>query len=318
MNELLNKISDFGIIPVLKIDELEHALPLAKALIDGGLPVCEITFRTSCAKDSIKLISDTYKNMFVGAGTVLTIKQVDEAISAGAQFIVSPGLNPVVVKYCVDNDILIIPGCANASDIEAAIELGLNTVKFFPAEAAGGIKMIKALSGPYNTMKFMPTGGVTPANMHDYLGFDKIVACGGTWMIDAEAIKNNDFGKIEQLTKDAMYKMLDLKVAHVAINSNEKQSKELALSLDKILNKGIKETSKGFFASEQIEIINNDETCVGHIAISCTSVRRAIRFLSDQGIEFDYDTLLTDNKNVEKFIYIKQDFGGFKVHLMKG
>ncbi|MBQ6846970.1 MAG: bifunctional 4-hydroxy-2-oxoglutarate aldolase/2-dehydro-3-deoxy-phosphogluconate aldolase, partial [Oscillospiraceae bacterium] len=178
MNEVLKQIGAYGVVPVVKIDNVEDALPLGKALIDGGLPVAEVTFRTAAAEEAIRAMADAYPEMLIGAGTVLTTEQVDKAVAAGAKFIVSPGLNPKVVSYCVEKNIPITPGCSNPSDIEAAIELGLDVVKFFPAEACGGLAAIKAMSAPYGAIKFMPTGGISEKNINDYLSFGKILACG--------------------------------------------------------------------------------------------------------------------------------------------
>ena len=159
MNKVLEEFSKIGIIPVIALDNVEDAAPLAKALCDGGLPCAEVTFRTAAAEESIRIMSEQFPEMLVGAGTVLTTEQVDRAVNAGAKFIVSPGLNPKVVKYCVEKGIPVTPGCSNPSDVEVAIELGLDVVKFFPAEAAGGLSMIKSMAAPYTKMKFMPTGG---------------------------------------------------------------------------------------------------------------------------------------------------------------
>lgn len=207
MDNIVDKISNVGIVPVIKIEDVEKAVPLAKALYDGGIPVAEVTFRTAQAEEAIAKISKEIPDMLVGAGTVLTTEQVDKAINAGAKFIVSPGLNPKVVKYCVDKGIKIMPGCVTPSEIEQAIELGLDLVKFFPAEAAGGIKMIKAMSAPYGNIRFMPTGGINEENMNDYLSFSKVVACGGSWMVKEEYIKNGEFDKITELSKRAIEKI---------------------------------------------------------------------------------------------------------------
>ena len=180
MNKVLEEISKIGIVPVIALDRAEDAEPLAKALCDGGLPCAEVTFRTAAAEESIRIMSDRFPDMLVGAGTVLTTEQVDRAVNAGAKFIVSPGLNPKVVKYCVDKNIPITPGTSNPSDVEAAIELGLDVVKFFPAEAAGGLNMIKSMAAPYTNMKFMPTGGINAKNLTSYLDFNRIIACGGS------------------------------------------------------------------------------------------------------------------------------------------
>ena len=165
MNKVLEDIQKLGIVPVVVLDDVKDAEPLAKALCEGGLPCAEVTFRTEAAEESIRIMSEKFPDMLIGAGTVLTTEQVDRAVAAGAKFIVSPGLNPKVVKYCVDKGIPMTPGCSNASDIEQALEFGLDVVKFFPAEPAGGLTMIKALAAPYVGVKFMPTGGISEKNV---------------------------------------------------------------------------------------------------------------------------------------------------------
>ncbi len=203
MNPVLEKIQKTGIIPVVVLNDVKDAEPLAKALIEGGLPCAEVTFRTDAAEESIRIMKEKFPEMLVGAGTVLTTEQVDRAVAAGAEFIVSPGLNPRIVKYCVERNIPITPGCANASDMELALENGLEVVKFFPAEPAGGLKMIKALAAPYVNLKFMPTGGISASNVRDYLAYDRIIACGGSWMVSGDLVKAGDFAKITELTKEA-------------------------------------------------------------------------------------------------------------------
>lgn len=203
MNPVLEKIQKTGIIPVVVLNDVKDAEPLAKALIEGGLPCAEVTFRTDAAEESIRIMKEKFPEMLLGAGTVLTTEQVDRAVAAGAEFIVSPGLNPRIVKYCVEKNIPITPGCANASDIEQAIENGLEVVKFFPAEPAGGLKMIKALAAPYVGVKFMPTGGISASNVRDYLAYDRIIACGGSWMVSGDLVKAGEFDKIKELTAEA-------------------------------------------------------------------------------------------------------------------
>lgn len=203
MNEILNQFEKIGIIPVVVLDDAKDAYKLGEALMEGGLPCAEVTFRTKAAKEAIKIMSKEFPNMLVGAGTVLTIEQVDEAVSNGAKFIVSPGINPKVVKYCVDNNITITPGTCNPTNVETALEFGLDVVKFFPAEAAGGLKYIKAIAAPYTGVRFMPTGGINEQNVSDYLSYDRIIACGGSWMVKGDLIKAGDFNKIKELTKEA-------------------------------------------------------------------------------------------------------------------
>ncbi|MBO6159000.1 MAG: bifunctional 4-hydroxy-2-oxoglutarate aldolase/2-dehydro-3-deoxy-phosphogluconate aldolase [Firmicutes bacterium] len=203
MNEVLQQLNKIGIVPVVVLDRVEDALPLAKALMDGGLPCAEVTFRTAAAEEAIRQISKAYPDMLVGAGTVLTTEQADRAIDAGAKFIVSPGLNPKVTKYVLDKGIPMTPGVCTPSEIEQALELGLDVVKFFPAEPAGGLPMIKALAGPYVGLKFMPTGGISAKNVRDYLKYDKIVACGGSWMVKGDLIKAGKFDEIEAMVREA-------------------------------------------------------------------------------------------------------------------
>jgi 2-dehydro-3-deoxyphosphogluconate aldolase/(4S)-4-hydroxy-2-oxoglutarate aldolase len=204
MEAILNKISSFGIVPVVVLDDPKNAPLVASALIDGGLPCAEVVFRTPAAEESIRAIAQEFPQMLLGAGTVLTTIQADKAAEAGAKFIVSPGLSPNVVKHCLAKKMPIIPGCMTPSDIEAAMGLGLGAVKFFPAEAAGGVNMLKALSAPYTDIKFMPTGGIDASNLSSYLDLKKVIACGGSWMATRELINSGNFKEIARLAKEAV------------------------------------------------------------------------------------------------------------------
>ena len=203
MMTIEERFEDFGVVPVVVLDDVKDALPLAKALTEGGLPCAEVTFRTEAAEESIKVMAEAYPDMVVGAGTVLTIEQVDAAVKAGAKFIVSPGFDPEIVDYCLEKEIPIFPGCVTPSEVAQAVKRGLKVVKFFPAEPAGGVAMIKAMAAPYHQLRFMPTGGIGTQNLKDYLEFDKIICCGGSWMVKADLIKNGEFDKICKLTKEA-------------------------------------------------------------------------------------------------------------------
>ena len=203
MNEVLMKIGQMGIVPVVVLNDVKNAVPLAQSLINGGLPCAEVTFRTEAAQQSIAEISKNFPQMFVGAGTVLTTEQVDRAVDAGAKFIVSPGFNPKVVEYCIKKGYPVTPGIMTPTELEMTLEFGLDVVKFFPAENAGGLKMIKAMAAPYTKMKFMPTGGINPQNVREYLQCDKILACGGSWMVKGDLINSGNFAEIEKLTKQA-------------------------------------------------------------------------------------------------------------------
>lgn len=317
MNTILQEISNVGLVPVIKIDEIEDAVPLAKALGDGGLSVLEITFRTDIAKEAMRRIHEAFPTMLLGAGTVLTKEQVDDALEVGAKFIVSPGLNPTIVNYCKEKNVLILPGCANASDIECALELGLTTVKFFPAEQLGGLKMIQALSAPYTKVNFMPTGGINADNIKDYIQNEKIVACGGTWMIDAKAIKEKNFDHIKKITQEALVSMLGLQLQHVAVNASKETSKDVADKFALLFGGVTKETSKGYFGSDFIEVMNDGVGTHGHLAIGTYSVQRAKHYFEHHGFTFDESTAQYNDKNQLKFIYINEEINGFRVHLIK-
>ena len=203
MQTLLERIHAIRIVPVIAIDDAAQAIPLAKALIAGGIPCAEITFRTAAAAESIAAISAEVPAMLVGAGTVLSREQADRAKAAGAAFAVSPGFNPHIVDYCGQIGLPIIPGCSSPSDMEQAIERGLQVVKFFPAEQAGGLPFLKAVAAPYTGLRFMPTGGIGPQNLAEYLSFSRVIACGGSWMAKPEMIAAGRFDEIAQLCRKA-------------------------------------------------------------------------------------------------------------------
>ena len=200
---IADTLSAYRIVPVIQLDRAENAPPLAQALIRGGLPCAEITFRTEAAAASIAAVSAAYPDMFVGAGTILTAGQADAAIQAGARFLVSPGFNPTVVEHCLQKGYPILPGVCTPSEVERALSYGLTRLKFFPAEAAGGVAMIRALSAPYGMVRFMPTGGINPGNVREYLACPAVFACGGSWMVPQDKINAGRFAEIEQLTAQA-------------------------------------------------------------------------------------------------------------------
>ena len=203
MNAILNQFEKMRVVPVVAIENARDAAQLADTLVEGGLPCAEITFRTAAAVDAMRIMAQK-GNILVGAGTVLTVDQVKAAVDVGAQFMVSPGFNPKVVGYCVENNITITPGICTPSDIEAALEFGVDVLKFFPAEAFGGLKTLKAMSGPYGAVRFIPTGGISPANLFEYLQFPKTLACGGTWIAKAALISEGKFDQILANAKGAV------------------------------------------------------------------------------------------------------------------
>ena len=201
MEQVLEK---YGIVPVVVINDVKDAVPLADALYAGGLSCAEVTFRTVAAEESIKLMSNKYPDMIVGAGTVLTTEQVDRAVDAGAKFIVSPGFDPEIVDYCIEKKIPIFPGCITPSEVAQAVKRGLKVVKFFPAEQAGGVAMIKSMGAPYGMVKFMPTGGISAKNLLEYLSCSNIICCGGSWMVKVDLIAEGKFDEITALTREAV------------------------------------------------------------------------------------------------------------------
>ena len=200
---MFEKLRKIGIVPVCVLDDAKDAAALGEALCEGGLPCAEVTFRTGAAEATVRTLAAEFPEMLVGAGTVLTREQVDRAVDAGAKFIVAPGLNPDVVKYCIEKGVPIVPGVQTPSEIEQGLSLGLSVLKFFPAEPAGGLKMIKAVAAPYTAVSFMPTGGINAENVRDYLAYDRILACGGSWMVKKSLIADGEFQKIRDLTREA-------------------------------------------------------------------------------------------------------------------
>ena len=202
--DLFERLKGHGIVPVVKIEDADDALGLADALIAGGLPVAEVTFRTDSAAEAIARIAGGKTEMLIGAGTVLSVDQARQATDAGAKFIVSPGLNPAVVRWCQQEGVPILPGVTTPTEIETAWSFGLTHVKYFPAQAFGGLATLKALSGPYGMMRWIPTGGINASNLADYLSFDKVVACGGSWMAASKMIASQKFDDIAELTRQAV------------------------------------------------------------------------------------------------------------------
>ena len=317
---MIKELYSIGLIPVIKIENPDDAVPLAKALIDGGLPAAEITFRTKCAAEAIKNITEAFPDMLVGAGTVLTTEQVDAAIAAGSKFLVSPGLNPKVTSYCLSKGVPMLPGCSNPSDVEAALELGLTTVKFFPAEAAGGLKMLKAMAAPYGQLTFMPTGGINADNLLEYLKFNKIIACGGSFMVKDELIKEKKWDEITALTRNAVKAMLGLEFTHIGINNDNAEEAEKGAKLFSLMfGMPLRTTSKSIFASEEFEFMcqRGPGKC-GHIGIKSPFVDRAIAYFERLGFEFDKDSITYDEKTGKpKFVYFKEEICGFAIHIVQ-
>jgi len=318
MNKILEQIGEFGIIPVVKIEKAEDALPLGRALLDGDLPIAEITFRTSAAEESIKSLNRELPELLVGAGTVLTVEQVKKAVFAGAKFIVSPGFNPRVVDYCIENSIPITPGINNPTQIEMALERGIEVVKFFPAEASGGLPLLESMSAPYSGIKLIPTGGINLSNLTSYLSNKKVHACGGSWMVKPDLISSGNFSEITRLTKEAISTMLGFEFAHLGINE---ESKDKALNSANLLSRlfylPVKEGTSSIFAGSGFEVIKNKSLGKhGHIAIATNDIHRAVAYLKKRDILVFPETAKEKDGKL-KAIYIDQEVSGFAIHLLQ-
>jgi 2-dehydro-3-deoxyphosphogluconate aldolase/(4S)-4-hydroxy-2-oxoglutarate aldolase len=319
MNSIIEKVYQIGIVPVIAFNSVDEALPLCKALADGGLPAAEVTFRTACAEECIRKIHAEMPEMLLGAGTVLTKDQADRAMDAGASFIVSPGFDPNIAKHVTDKGGLMMPGTATAGEMSQALNLGLDIVKFFPAEANGGVAMLKNLAAPLNTMKWMCTGGVNAKNVNDYLGFDAIIAVGGTWMCKSDVIKAKEWDKITAMSKEAVDVMLGLELAHIGINSeNEEEALATANMLSALLNKKVAVGNSSIFVgNKEFEIMKKKGRGKnGHIAVACNNIDRAVYHLSRRGVKFDMDSMVVKNgKNIA--CYLADEVAGFAIHLVR-
>ena len=266
-------------------------------------------------------MSNELPEMIVGAGTVLTIDQVKKAVAAGAKFIVSPGFNPTIVKYCRDNNILIVPGINSPSQLEVGMEMGLDTFKFFPAEESGGVKFLKAISAPYGNVKFMPTGGINPGNLLSYLSLKNIIACGGSWMVKPELISAGNFSEITQITKEAVQLMLGFEFAHLGINEeNADSASKSGSTFADLFNFKVNDGSSSVFVgpnAKEIEIMKKPYLGKkGHLAISTNSIKRTLFYLGQKGIKELPDTR-KEKDGVLKAVYLDKEISGFAVHVVQ-
>ena len=317
LNSVEARIRGAGIVPVIKLDKVEDARPLGEALVDGGICVAEVTFRSEAAAEGIREMSSN-ADMLVGAGTVLTLDQLDAALEAGAQFIVSPGFNPKIVKACMERGVSIFPGCSSPTDIEQALELGLRTVKFFPAESLGGLDTIKALSGPYGDISFIPTGGISPKNIGQYIRYPKVVACGGSWMVSAQAIAAGDFFSVTAATKASVKELLGFGIEHVGINCTDQDELERTIGLFCVLfDMEQDERASVTFADTLIECGTGLVQGKPHIAIGTNSAECAYHHLLRRGAKFLEETKKVDENGRLRAIYLAEDFGGMAVHILQ-
>lgn len=315
---LFSQFSRIGIVPVVKIDDAAKAVGLARAMMDGGIPIAEITFRTAAAAEAIALVSKAVPDMLVGAGTVINVEFAKQAVAAGAKFIVSPGFNPSVVDWCLENNIPILPGVCTPSDIEAGLSRGLSTLKFFPAEASGGIEMLKNFAGPFPNLTFVPTGGISLANIKEYAKQPNILAVGGSWMVKPDLIEAEDWPAITKLCSDAVSVIQGLEFAHVGINNENKENAEKTIALLQTLGMVRKDGNSSTFLDTTIEvlpIIFHGQN--GHLGFRCINVERTIAYLATKGLTVNEKTIAKDPKGRIKSCYFNEDASGFAVHLVR-
>ena len=318
MMDIAEKFQKLGVVPVVVLDDTKDAVPLAKALVEGGLPCAEVTFRTEAAEESIRLMTEQFPEMLVGAGTVLTREQVDAAVAAGAKFIVSPGFDPEIVDYCLEKEIPVFPGCITPSEVAQAVKRGLKVVKFFPAGVYGGLSAMKALSGPFGGIKFIPTGGVNGQNIGEFIAAPFIHAVGGSWVCPKADIAAGNFEKITALCKQARSAALGFEVAHIGVNCEDAAAASAVCEkLNEAFDLPVKDGSSSMFASSGIEVMKTMfKGKNGHIAIRTNSVELAVAELAKKG--FAYDESSAKYKNGRMTVaYLKDEFGGFAVHLLQ-
>lgn len=317
--DVLKEVASYGVLPVLGLKKPDTVPMLAETLRRSGLPLVEVTMRAERALDCLKIIKESEPDMLVGAGTILSVDQVQRVVDAGADYIVTPCFNPTVVDYCLEKGIPVVPGCVTATEIDAAARRGLSTVKFFPAGASGGIAAIKLLSGPFPGMKFVPTGGITLDNMGEYLSNSSVAAVGGSFMAPAAMIDAEDWEGISTLCKKAVKASLGFELAHVGINGN---SREEGLGNAQWFNDcfgfAVTPGGRSNFAESYVECCNQPfPGKLGHIAFSCLSPARAAAYFERKGVVLREETKAFDKNGELKFVYLQDEVGGFAVHIVK-
>lgn len=317
MHDVMKTISGIGIVPVIRIEDAAQAVPLGKALVAGGIPVAEVTFRTAAAEDAIRAMAAECPGLLVGAGTVVNPELARRAISAGASFVVSPGFNPATVDYCLERGVPVLPGANNPSLIEQGLAKGLEVFKFFPAEASGGVAMIDALAAPFGGIKFVPTGGIDAANVGDYVSRDCVLAVGGSWMVKADLIAAGKWDEISALCEGAVAALHGFSFAHLGMNlEDEAEARRTAGELARF-GLPLKDGNSSIFAGTSFEVMKSPfRGARGHVAIKCRNVERALAYLGRFGYAPVMETAKVE-KGRMKVVYLDKEIGGFAVHLLR-
>ena len=316
--DVLSRLAAAGVVPVVVLDNAADAVPTAKAMVAGGIDVMEITFRTAAAADSIRAVAAEVPEMLVGAGTVLNLEQCKLAVECGAKFIVSPGYDEETVAWCVENGVAVTPGCVTPTEIMAALKHGLKVVKFFPANVYGGLSAIKALSGPFVGLKFIPTGGVNQQNLGEFVSNPSIHAVGGSWVCPKADIAAHNFDKITQLCAEARRGVMGFELAHVGINcENADESLAVCEELEKAFDFEVKTGNSSNFASTGVEVMKSMYLGKnGHLAVRTNKIETAIAELTKRGFAVDMDTAKYKGDRMVA-VYLKSEIGGFAVHLLQ-
>ena len=318
MDRIKELIYKYGIVPVVVIEDAAKAAPLALALAKGGLEICEVTFRTEAAQASISAMLKAMPDMLVGAGTVLNRSQGEVALQAGAKFIVSPGLDEDLAHFCKEKGILYIPGCSSASEVQKAVNLGLDTVKFFPAESSGGVKAISALAAAFKNVRFLPTGGITPEKFSEYLRQPAVIAVGTSWIAPVAMIEKDEFGDIAKRSRDAVFAVLNFQFCHMGINCDtEKEGYTNLFKLADMFNLPMGDTKSSSYVGREVEITKmrfQVRGPHGHLGYYADNLERAVFYLEKKGIEFDHEHV-KPYKGKTYVIYLKDQIAGFAVHI---
>lgn len=319
MEAVFTKIKEIGIVPVINIEDPSFALPLAEALCGGGIPILEVTVRNDTSLLSIEAITKAFPDMIVGAGTILSPSMADEACSAGAKFAVAPGLNPKTLAHCLSISLPFMPGCTTASELEIGVEAGLEVFKFFPAEQCGGLEAIRLLCGPFSKIHFVPTGGITYDNLESYLAYDRIAACGGSFMAKADMIRSAKWQQITENCKKALQISLGFSLAHIGLNQQrETDALDAASWFSSRFNLPVKNGNSSVFAGQAVECMKTPYLGErGHIGFYTNSVARAMSYFAGKCIPIREDTIKKDSSGRLVSFYLLDEICGFAVHVVR-
>lgn len=316
--DILEKIRQYGVLPTISFENVDEAVTACTLLSEKSIHVIEVMLRSENSLESIKKIKNDFPNFVVGAGTVKNIKDVETAIGAGADFVVSPFIDINTIQYCLSKDILIVPGVSTAQEIAIVTNLGVRTVKYFPAESLGGSSAIALLAGVFPEVSFIPTGGITTENFMSYLRQPTVIAVGGGFVFDKEALRRCDFPKLLNHIDHVLDVLFQFRIKHLGINmENNAEASDLAMRFNRLFNFNVEGKSKSYFAGDGLEIMKTQYFGEkGHIGIVSSDVDRAFHYLKRKGIMFIESSIVYTKNGRVKMAYLEGEYGGFAVHLM--